>query len=78
MAQRTITEIYVNVSGGRPQSQRYIGSVGTQMGQVMQRDMDRALDAALEHYDMHGRDGITPASAYAKARIVTAGVKFSW
>ena len=37
-----------------------------------------ALDAALEHYDMHGRDGITPASAYAKARIVTAGVKFSW
>ena len=26
----------------------------------------------------YGRDGITPASAYAKARIVTAGVKFSW
>jgi len=51
MAQRTITEVYVNVSGGRPQSQRYIGSVGTQTGQVMQRDMDRALDAALDQVD---------------------------
>lgn len=36
------------------------------------------LDAALEHYAMHGREEITPASAYARARIVTAGVKFSW
>ncbi len=37
-----------------------------------------ALDAALEQYDMHGRDGVTPASAYVKARIFTAGVKYSW
>ena len=37
-----------------------------------------ALDAALEQYDMHGRDGVTPASAYCTARIVTAGVKYSW
>ena len=37
-----------------------------------------ALDLAVEQYDMHGRDGVTPASAYAKARIVTAGVKFTW
>ena len=51
MAQRTITEIYVNVSGGRPQSQRYIGSVPTQGGQVAQHDMNRALDAALDQVD---------------------------
>ncbi|MSU25202.1 MAG: DUF3570 domain-containing protein [Opitutus sp.] len=37
-----------------------------------------ALDAALEQYDMHGRDGITPASAYCTARIVTSGVKYTW
>ena len=37
-----------------------------------------AFDAALEQYDMHGRDGVTPASAYCTARIVTLGVKYSW
>ena len=37
-----------------------------------------ALDVALEHYDMHGRDGVTPASAYSQARIVTAGLKYFW
>ena len=37
-----------------------------------------ALDAALEQYDMHGRDGVTPASAYCSARMITAGVKYSW
>ena len=37
-----------------------------------------ALDAALEQYDMHGRDGVTPNSAYCTARIITAGVKYSW
>ena len=36
------------------------------------------LDAALEQYDMRGKDGITPQSAYTDARIVTAGVKFAW
>jgi hypothetical protein len=37
-----------------------------------------ALDVALEKYEMRGRDSVTPASAYCDARIVTAGVKFSW
>ncbi|MBI5769871.1 MAG: DUF3570 domain-containing protein [Verrucomicrobia bacterium] len=37
-----------------------------------------ALDLALEQYDMHGLDGLTPRSAYANARIVTAGVKYTW
>ena len=37
-----------------------------------------AFDAAFEQYDMHGRDGVTPASAYCTARIVTLGVKYTW
>ncbi len=37
-----------------------------------------ALDAAIERYEMHGRDGVTPASAYCSARITTVGLKFSW
>ena len=36
------------------------------------------LDVALSQYDMRGRDGVTPQSAYPRARIVTAGVKLSW
>lgn len=36
------------------------------------------FDAALERYDMHGRDGVTPASAYCKARILTLGATFAW
>jgi hypothetical protein len=36
------------------------------------------FDAALEHYDMRGRDGVTPQSAYCTARIVTVGARFSW
>lgn len=51
MAQRTITEIHVNVSGGRPQSRLYTGSEATQTGQVSPRDMDRVLDAALAQVD---------------------------
>ena len=36
------------------------------------------LDAAIEQYDMRGRDGVTPRSAYCEARISTFGLKFSW
>lgn len=36
------------------------------------------VDAALEQYDMHGRDGVTSKSAYPKARIVTVGARFAW
>lgn len=35
-------------------------------------------DVAVEHYDMRGRDGVTPQSAYADARIFTVGTKYSW
>ncbi len=36
------------------------------------------VDAALEQYDMRGRDGLTPQSAYPRAAIWTVGAKFSW
>jgi len=36
------------------------------------------FDVALGTYDMRGRDGVTPQSAYPRASVVTAGVKFLW
>ncbi len=36
------------------------------------------LDVALAQYDMHGKDGVTPQSAYPRAAIITAGLKISW
>jgi hypothetical protein len=36
------------------------------------------LDLAYEEYVMQGRDGVTPASAYPRAGITTAGVRFLW
>ncbi len=36
------------------------------------------FDAAFERYDMRGRDGVTPQSAYCRANVVTVGAKFSW
>lgn len=36
------------------------------------------LDGAIEQYDMRGKDGVTPRSAYPRAAIVTAGLKVSW
>jgi hypothetical protein len=36
------------------------------------------LDVAYEQYDMHGKDGITPKSAYPRAALWTLGAKFSW
>lgn len=36
------------------------------------------LDAAVEQYDMRGKDGVTAKSAYPRALILTGGVKFSW
>jgi hypothetical protein len=36
------------------------------------------LVASYERFAMHGRDGVTPASAYPRAGISTVGVKFTW
>jgi hypothetical protein len=35
------------------------------------------LDAALEHYVMNGRDGVTPQSAYARATTFTFGARLT-
>ncbi len=51
MAQRTITEIYVNVSGGRPQSRLYTGTEKTATGQVSPRDRDKVLATVLSQVD---------------------------
>jgi hypothetical protein len=37
-----------------------------------------AIDATFERYDMRGTDGVTPQSAYSRARMLTGGVKYSW
>jgi hypothetical protein len=36
------------------------------------------LDASYDRYEMHGRDGVTPKSAYVNANIVTGGIRFLW
>lgn len=36
------------------------------------------FDVAVEQYDMRGKDGVTPQSAYPSARIFTVGGKFAW
>jgi hypothetical protein len=36
------------------------------------------LDLEFDKYDMGGRDGVTPRSAYPRATILTAGARFSW
>jgi cell division protein FtsA len=51
MAQRTISEVYVNVSGGRPQSRCYAASEKVQTGQVAPRDMDCVLNTVLAQVD---------------------------
>jgi cell division protein FtsA len=47
MAKRTITEVYVNVSGGRPRSTRYAANVKTVSGQVTRADCDAAIAGAV-------------------------------
>jgi len=36
------------------------------------------LTAGFSKYDMQGTDGVTPQSAYPRAKISTAGLKFIW
>jgi cell division protein FtsA len=47
MAQTTVSEVIVNVSGGRPQSQCVSATVQTHTGVVSPRDMDAAVAAAI-------------------------------
>lgn len=39
---------------------------------------DWQLDAAIERYEMHGKDNVTSPSVYPKAVTTTAGLRFSW
>jgi len=36
------------------------------------------LNASVSRYDMHGRDGVTPDSAYPRATLFAAGLKLTW
>jgi len=36
------------------------------------------FDAAVEHYEMQGRDGFTLASAFPRAKMVTLGARLRW
>jgi hypothetical protein len=36
------------------------------------------LDLDVAQYDMRGKDGVTPRSAYMRATIVTGGLKITW
>lgn len=36
------------------------------------------FDVALEKYEMRGKDGVTPQSAYPQATILNAGLTYSW
>ena len=62
MAQRTISEVYVNVSGGRPQSRLYQASEQTQQGQVSIRDMEKVLNGRA------WRKSIPAAAAFSTSR----------
>lgn len=36
------------------------------------------IDAAIEHYEMRGKDRVTSPAAYPRAAIVTLGARFGW
>jgi len=55
MAGCTISEVHVNVSGGRPQSRLYTASQPTQTSQVSPRDLERIQNSALGQIDRGAR-----------------------
>ncbi|QIG51950.1 cell division protein FtsA [Nordella sp. HKS 07] len=63
MAKRTITSVYVNVAGGRPQSNSYSASVATETGQVTPRDIETATRSALAQGHQPGRRTLHTAPA---------------
>jgi cell division protein FtsA len=63
MAKRTITSVYVNVAGGRPQSNAYVATVATATGQVTALDIETATRAALALGHQSGRRTLHTAPA---------------
>jgi cell division protein FtsA len=55
MAKRTITSVYVNVAGGKPQSNVHAATVETATGQVTVQDIETATRAALTQGHQAGR-----------------------
>ncbi len=47
MAQQTISEVYVNVSGGRPQSTCYTGQITLEGNGISPRDVDTVISSAV-------------------------------
>ncbi|HMD60830.1 MAG TPA: DUF3570 domain-containing protein, partial [Opitutaceae bacterium] len=48
------------------------------LGAVWKASDHAQVDLAFEQYNMRGRDGVTPQSAYPRAAITTVGIKFLW
>jgi cell division protein FtsA len=55
MAQRSIGEVFVNVSGGKPRSFCHAGTVNLPSGVVAPRDVDKAVAAAISGADVKRR-----------------------
>jgi cell division protein FtsA len=55
MAQRSIGDVYVNVSGGKPRSFCHTGTVELPSGVVAPRDVDKAVAAAVARIDARRR-----------------------
>ena len=55
MSQRHISEVFVNVSGGKPQSQCFGGSTAVSSGVVTPYDVERAISAAVTQVDARRR-----------------------
>jgi cell division protein FtsA len=74
MAGISISEVYVGISGGKPQSRSAQGRVRTQTGLVTRRDIDSSITVALGQVNVgkrkllhvtpinHGLDGVTNVS----------------
>lgn len=63
MAKRTITSVFVNVAGGRPQSTSYAASIQIETGQVSPGDVEAATRAALAQGHQPGRRTLHTALA---------------
>jgi cell division protein FtsA len=63
MAQHTISSVYVNVSGGRPQSHAYAGSKAVAAGDVCEDDVDASIANALSKVNIGRRSLLHVAPA---------------
>jgi len=74
MAGQTISEVHVNVSGGRPSSKLYVAAEATQTGQVSPRDIERVIANAMAQVDP-GRRKVLHATPVQYQLDAARGVK---